>query len=65
MVEIETLYDPVAAAIVRGRLEAAGIAVVVLDAGIASMIGSGVSGVRVLVDAADEANARALLADFE
>jgi len=64
MVEIENLYDPVAASIVRGRLEAAGIAAVVLDAGIASMIGSGVSGVRVLVDEADAANARALLADF-
>lgn len=64
MIVVETLYDRVAAEIARGRLEAAGIAALVFDSGVASLIGPGVSGVRLMVDAADEADARALLADI-
>jgi len=64
LVEVETLYDRMAAEIARGRLETAGIDAVLFDAGIASLIGGGLSGVRVMVDAADAAAARALLKDF-
>lgn len=59
---IDTLFSPVEAEIMRGRLEAAGIMAVLFDAGIASLIGPGVSGIRVMVDADDEALARAELA---
>ena len=61
LILLETVFDPVAAAIMRSRLETAGIDAVVFDAGIASVIGPGVSGVRLMVDAADEADARKLL----
>lgn len=59
---IDTYYSPVEAEIVRSRLESAGIIAVLFDAGIASLIGPGVSGIRVMVDAEDEAIARAELA---
>ncbi|MFZ4382542.1 MAG: putative signal transducing protein [Sandarakinorhabdus sp.] len=59
---IDTLFSPVEAEIVRSRLAAAGIFAVLFDAGIASLIGPGVSGIRVMVDADDEALARAELA---
>jgi hypothetical protein len=59
---IDTLFSPVEAEIVRSRLAAAGIIAVLFDAGIASLIGPGVSGIRVMVDADDEALARAELA---
>lgn len=65
LVTLETLFDPVAAEIMRMRLEASGIDAVVFDAGIASLIGSGLSGVRLMVDDSDENAARALLDDFE
>ena len=65
LVTLHTVFDPVAAEIMRMRLEASGIAAVVFDAGIASLIGSGLSGVRLMVDADDEASARALLDDHE
>jgi len=61
LVTLETLFDPMAAELMRMRLEAGGIEAVVFDAGIASLIGSGVSGVRVMVLDEDEAEARALL----
>ncbi len=64
LVVVETLFDRVAGEIARGRLEAAGIAAALFDGGIASIIGSGVSGVRLMVDADDEAAAKALLADL-
>ncbi len=63
LVEVETLYDRVVAEIARGRLEAAGIDAVLFDAGIVSLIGGGLSGVRVMVDDDDAAAARALLGD--
>ena len=65
MIELETIYDPMAAEIVRGRLSAAGIEAMILDGQIASLIGPGVSGVRLLVDDTRAGDARALLADFE
>ncbi len=64
LVLVETLFDRTAAEIARGRLEAAGIPAVLFDGGIASVIGSGVSGVRLMVDADDALAAAALLADL-
>jgi acetate kinase len=61
LITLETLFDPMAAEIMRMRLEAGGIDAVVFDAGIASLIGPGLSGVRLLVLDEDEAAARALL----
>ena len=61
LVTLETLFDPMAAEIMRMRLEAGGIDAVVFDAGIASLIGPGLSGVRLMVLDEDEAAARALL----
>ena len=49
----------------RARLETAGIEAVLFDGGIASVIGSGLSGVRLMVDEADAVAARDLLADLE
>ncbi len=65
LVVVETLFDRIAGEIARGRLQAAGIDAVLFDGGIASVIGSGLSGVRLMVDDADEAAARALLDDLE
>jgi len=59
---IDTLFSPMEAEIVRSRLASAGIIAVLFDAGIASLIGPGVSGIRVMVDEDDEAIARAELA---
>jgi hypothetical protein len=63
LVEVETLYDRMTAEIARGRLEAAGIEAVLFDAGIVSLIGGGLSGVRVMVADDDADAARALLGD--
>lgn len=57
-----TVFSPVEADILRGLLDAAGITAVLFDAGIASLIGPGVSGIRLMVDEDDAAAARALLA---
>lgn len=57
-----TLFDRQEAEIVRARLEAGGIESVLFDAGIASLIGPGLSGVRVMVLDEDEAAARRMLA---
>lgn len=62
LVTLATVFDPVAAELMRMRLEAGGIDAVLFDNGIASLIGSGLSGVRVMVLDEDEAAARALLA---
>ena len=61
LVTLETLFDPMQAEIMRMRLEAGGITAVVFDAGIASLIGPGLSGVRLMVLDEDEDAARALL----
>ena len=64
LIVVETLFDRIAGEIARGRLQSAGIDAVLFDGGIASVIGSGLSGVRLKVDDTDEAAARALLADL-
>lgn len=61
LVCIDTLFSPVEAEIARARLEAAGIEAVLFDAGIASLIGPGVSGIRLMVVDSDELRARAAL----
>jgi hypothetical protein len=65
LVTLETVFSPVEAEIKRMRLEASGIDAVLFDAGIASLIGPGLSGVRLMVLDDDEAAARALLAATE
>jgi Putative prokaryotic signal transducing protein len=62
LITLETVFDPVAAELMRMRLEAGGIDAVLFDNGIASLIGAGLSGVRVMVLDEDEADARSLLA---
>jgi hypothetical protein len=62
LITLETVFSPVEAEIKRMRLEAGGIDAVLFDAGIASLIGPGLSGVRLMVLDDDEAAARALLA---
>lgn len=59
---VDTLFSPVEAQIMRSRLASAGIPAVLFDAGIASLIGPGVSGIRLMVDEADLALARTELA---
>jgi hypothetical protein len=58
---LKIFYDRGEAELVKCRLEAGGIESVLFDDGIASLIGGGVSGVRVMVLDEDEAEARALL----
>jgi Putative prokaryotic signal transducing protein len=65
LVTLETLFDPMAAEIMRMRLEAGGIEAVLFDNGIASLIGAGLSGVRVMVLDEDEVDARRLLAESQ
>lgn len=60
---VETVYSPVEAEILRSLLDAAGITAVLFDAGIASLIGPGVSGIRLMVDEDDAAAARAIIAN--
>jgi hypothetical protein len=62
LVTLETIFSPIEAEVKRATLEAAGIEAVLFDAGIASLIGSGLSGVRLMVLDEDEDAARALLA---
>jgi hypothetical protein len=61
LITLETVFSPIEAEIMRTRLEAGGIEAVLFDAGIASLIGPGLSGVRLMVLDEDEAAARALL----
>ena len=63
LVTLQTLFDPVEAEIMRMRLDAGGIEAVLFDNGIASLIGSGLSGVRLMVLDEDETAARSLLAE--
>jgi hypothetical protein len=63
LVTLETIFDPVAAELMRLRLEAGGIDAVLFDNGIVSLIGAGLSGVRVMVLDVDETDARRLLAE--
>lgn len=61
LVTLESIFSPVEAEVKRATLDAAGIEAVLFDAGIASLIGPGVSGIRLMVLDVDEADARALL----
>jgi hypothetical protein len=63
LVEVDRVFDSVGAEIIRGYLASAGIAAVLFDSGLASLLG-GVSGVRVMVAPDDVAAARALLAEI-
>lgn len=62
LVTLCTLFDRQEAEILRSRLDASGIESVLFDAGIASLIGPGLSGVRVMVLDEDEMPARAIIA---
>jgi hypothetical protein len=59
--ELVTLHSLTEAQILAGALAAAGVRAHVFDAGIASLIGPGVSGIRVMVAAEDLARARLCL----
>ncbi len=61
LVAIDTVFDRMQAEVMRSSLAAAGIEAVLFDAGIASLIGSGLSGVRLMVLDEDAAAARSLL----
>lgn len=61
LITLKTIYDPVEAQVMRTSLAAAGIEAVLFDAGIASLIGSGLSGVRLMVLDEDADAARSLL----
>jgi hypothetical protein len=63
LVCVETFFSPVEAEIVRAKLAAGGIDAILFDAGIASLIGPGLSGIRLMVLDEDEASARLLLDD--
>jgi Putative prokaryotic signal transducing protein len=62
LVTLATLFDPIEAEVMRSALAAGGIEAVLFDNNIASLIGSGLSGVRLMVLDDDVAAARALLA---
>jgi hypothetical protein len=61
---LATLFDRQEAEIMRTALAAAGVEAVLFDAGIASLIGPGLSGVRVMVLDEDVAAARRVLAEL-
>ena len=63
LVEVALVYDSVGAELTRLDLAAAGIDATLFDSGLASLFGGGLAGIRVMVDAGDEAAARKLLAD--
>jgi hypothetical protein len=63
LVTLETIFSPIEAEVKRATLDAAGIEAVLFDMGIASLIGSGLSGVRLMVLDEDEVAARAVLAE--
>ncbi|MEI6486511.1 MAG: DUF2007 domain-containing protein [Sphingomonadales bacterium] len=60
-----TVFSPIEAEIIRARLDASGIEAVLFDSGIASLIGPGVSGIRVMVVDSDIAAARCVLAGLD
>jgi len=62
LVVLDTVFDRYQAELIRTRLESGGIDAVLFDDGIASLIGGGISGVRIMVLDEDEDDARALLA---
>lgn len=60
---VETVFSPVEAEILRSLLGSAGIQAVLFDAGIASLIGPGISGIRLMVAEEDASAARSILAN--
>lgn len=60
---VETVFSPVEAEILRSLLGSAGIQAVLFDAGIASLIGPGISGIRLMVAEEDASAARSVLAN--
>ncbi len=64
LITLETIFSPIEAEVKRATLDAAGIEAVLFDAGIASLIGSGLSGVRLMVLDEDADAARAVLAQI-
>lgn len=63
LVCVGTFFSPIEAEVVRAKLAAAGLDAILFDAGIASLIGAGLSGIRLMVLDEDEAWARLLLDD--
>jgi hypothetical protein len=61
LVELALLHDMALAAILRGRLAAAGIPALLFDAGFSGLLGGSTTGVRLMVEAADAEAARLLL----
>ena len=64
LIEIAQFYSPMEAEMARGALVAAGIGAVLFDAGVSGTYGGalGLARVRLMVEEADEAAARAFLA---
>jgi len=65
LVEIAIFQDNIAAEIVRGRLEAEGIAAVLFDAGLSSLGFGAMTPARLMVDESDQEAAERLLAGDE
>lgn len=63
LIEIATFNDPMTAQFARGALEAAGIDAVLFDAGVSGTYAGALAlaPARLMVDEADERNARAIL----
>jgi len=62
LVEIASFQDGIAAEIVRGRLEAEGIAAILFDAGLSSLGLGAMTPARLMVDESDRAAAERVLA---
>jgi len=65
LVEIAIFQDNIAAEIVRGRLEAEGIAAILFDAGLSSLGLGAMTPARLMVDESDKEAAERLLAGDE
>lgn len=61
LVELVTVNDVALASILQGRLGAEGIAAELFDSGFSGLLGGGYPGIRVMVAAEDEGQARRLL----
>jgi len=63
LVELAMFQNPVAAEVARGRLASEGIETMLFGGGLASLGLGSMSPARLMVDEADEAAARAILAE--
>jgi hypothetical protein len=61
LVELLTVNDVPLASILKGRLAAEGIDAALFDMGFSGLLGGGYPGIRLMVFAEDEAQARCLL----